>query len=240
MIFYAKHKINFERPIYYHKSDCFENVDCNCLKIDKVDMIKYLGITIDCHLSWKEHIKNLKNKLHRSVRSFYFLRDICPRKVLVNVYHALIGTQISYGLTCWGGTYISSLYPIIILQKSFLRIITKSQRTSHSWPLFSQLKILPIRNLYIFKVLKVFFMRSSLEGFARNVRHGPRHILARVPKTKLTMFQNFYTFNAPRLFNIASVKFKILDLSKGVLCLLKQWLFTVNDTQILLKPPRYI
>lgn len=235
MIFNLRGKTDFENKIVYHEFKCPESNDCRCLSIDNVQTIKYLGLMIDSNLSWKSHVIKLKNEFCRGVRSFYMLRDVCPPKILISVYHALINSRISYGLVCWGGTYISTLYPIITLQKSFIRIITRSCKSDHSWPLFSNLKILPLRNLYIYKVLKLFFIRSSKIAPTRNITYNFRSFHAPVPKPSLTMFTHFFTFNAPRLFNLISNKIDNLEHLPLFLKYLKYFLFTLRDCESFMK-----
>lgn len=234
MIFGLRCALSFNKEVVYHNVNCLNDVNCGCLRVDKVDKIKYLGLLIDSNLSWKSHISKLKGEMLRSVRTFYLLRSLCPTKVLVKVYHALVGSRLSYGLVCWGGTYVSTLYPIIVLQKSFIRILSNAHITEHSWPLFINLKILPIRNLYIFKVLKLFYTRSSANLFGENIRYQLRNLLVEVPKPNLTFFKHFYIYNAPRLFNLISFKIEKRETNFLFLINLKKVLFTLTDCEELL------
>lgn len=120
---------------------------------------------------------------------FYFLREVCPSKMLPSAYHALIGFRLSYGLACWGGTHVSTLYPVIIIQKSFIRIISQSHRSSTSWPLFLQLIVLPIRKVYIFEVLRLFYFRSSTYTGQEDNRYVLRRMLILVQRSMLTLCQ---------------------------------------------------
>jgi hypothetical protein len=235
MIFNLRSNSYFEHDLFYHSYLCSDVNGCKCLRIDIVNVIKYLGLIIDSNLSWKSHVTKLKKELRKGVRSFYMLRDLCPSRVLLNAYHALINSRLSYGLVCWGGIYVSTLNPIIIFQKSFLRIMTKSRITEHSWPLFLRLKILPIRNLYVYKVLKLFFIRSSNVTLNRDIRYNFRQLLVQVPKSNLTVFQQSFYFNAPRLFNLISSKLKHLTPLSSFLKNLKCYLFTLSDCESFLK-----
>jgi len=221
--------------LIYHELSCVDYMNCTCLRLTKDESMKYLGLIIDSNLTWKSHVNKLKKELLTKIRSFYLLRDICPQKMLLSLYHALVGSRLSYGLACWGGTYASTLYPLKILQKSFLRIITKSHRFSPSWPLFLQLNILPIRNMYVFKVLRIFFIRSSSDIFQDNNRYVLRRILFKVPHTRLTVCQQFFTWNAPRIYNLVSVRLSNYNNLKQFSKLLKIFLFTKSDCEEFLK-----
>lgn len=52
-------------------------------------------------------------------------------------------------------THNFKLYPIIILEKTFICIITKSHKFTPSWLLFLKLKVLPIYNIYIHKAQQI-------------------------------------------------------------------------------------
>lgn len=64
------------------------------------------------------------------------------------LYFSLIQSHLNYCITTWGGSPKSVLNPLLVLQKKAIRIITYSKYDSHSKPLFNELQILTINNLY--------------------------------------------------------------------------------------------
>jgi hypothetical protein len=57
----------------------------------------YLGIIItDQHFLWKEH---LCKKLRLCALRYSSLRWYIPRRILIVIYHALVESVISYGIT---------------------------------------------------------------------------------------------------------------------------------------------
>jgi hypothetical protein len=132
--------------------------------------------------------------------------------------------------------YVTTLYPIIIFQKSFLRIITRKPRTKHSWPIFVRLNIMSLRNLHVYKVLKLFFIRSSGINLTRDIiydfwRSGISALLAQVPQSNVTVFQDSFYFNAQRLFNLILSKLEHLQPLSLFLKSLKVYRFTISDCQ---------
>lgn len=102
----------------------------------------------------------------------------------------------------WGGTYITSLSPLVILQKCFIRLICNRHRLEHTEQLSKSTGIMPIRNLYIFKVLIHFYIKSGNRNVIRIERKQTRQALnVNVPKPYLTLYKKFYSFLAPKLYN---------------------------------------
>lgn len=241
MLFSLRKDLKFDEPLKFHGSDCRSlnngNNCCNCLVIDQVSNIKYLGLVIDSQLSWRDHVNKLKRELYISLRKFYLLNQMCHRNnVLVNVYHALVGSRLCYGLTCWGGTYNSTLYPLSIFQKRFIRVISGMGKFEHTWPAFVSMKILPLRHLYIFKVLKMFFIRSTSYSTTRKMNYNFRkNEVVFVPKSYLTAHQIFYSSVAPRLFNIIKYKLTVFNNVNQFLNKLKVWLLGQESADYLLK-----
>lgn len=172
-----------------------------------------------------------------ALRKFYLLNQMCrTRKVLVSVYHALIGSRLCYGIACWGGSYSSTIYPIIILQKRFVRLVAAKERLEHTWPIFVDLKILPLRHLYIFKVLRMFFIRSSAFSIVRDLSYNlRRNQVVYVPKSHITAHQMFYSSVAPRLFNILNYRIGNFSTCRQFLNNLKKWLLDQENSEDLLK-----
>uniref|UniRef100_A0A1B6MSN0 Reverse transcriptase domain-containing protein n=1 Tax=Graphocephala atropunctata TaxID=36148 RepID=A0A1B6MSN0_9HEMI len=237
MLFSCKKQADFlNESLVYHSSDCVSSNVCNkCILIEKVDEIKYLGLIINSNLSWKGHVKKLRSELFITVRKFYFLRDLCPKNILVMLYRALVESRLGYALSCWGGTYISTLTPIITLQKHIVRLITKKAKHEHSRPIFLELNLLPFRNLYVYKVLKIFFVRSIANKINPIKNYQLRNTTSvPLPKPNLTLYKHFYTYNAPRLFNQTFSFITPNNDKLHFLSYLKRWLVQKEDIEILL------
>jgi hypothetical protein len=120
------------------------NLKINNKILEEKTSIKYLGVIIDSHLNWKDHVHELSNKISRSVGILLKLRHFVPIKILVQLYYSIIYPFLSYGALIWGNTYISNIQPLVILQKKAIRIITFSEYRSHTSPLFKRLNLLKL------------------------------------------------------------------------------------------------
>lgn len=176
---------------------------CNsCFNIEIVKDFKYLGVILDQHLNWSEHITHLKQYLPSTVRCFYQLKKYCSLSTLKKVYYGIFNSKIQYDVTCWGGAYLNKIQQIAVIQKCVLRKICNSARLAHSADLFRQTGILPVRHLFYFKVLKIFFMRGGyLESPIRNSYNTRNANLLRSISYRTTRFRNLYTIVSCKLYN---------------------------------------
>lgn len=68
----------------------------------------------------------------------------------------MINSKLEYGLIIYGGAYQSSIQPLVILQKACMRIVLYKNKLEYAAPWFKRLKLLPLKNLYIFQMLRAF------------------------------------------------------------------------------------
>jgi len=93
-------------------------------KFPSVDHIKYLGITVDSHLTWSQHIQELCAKLSSKIGMLKRLKHLLPIDCLVRVYNAVVQPHIDYCLTVWGGAASVYIDRVQRLQNKAARIIT--------------------------------------------------------------------------------------------------------------------
>ena len=67
----------------------YDNVQSKSVNLECKDYVKYLGVLIDCSLSWKFHIEHIVIKISRLVGIIAKLRHFVPRNTLLRIYHIL-------------------------------------------------------------------------------------------------------------------------------------------------------
>ena len=233
IIFNVSRTIKFPNELKYHNLSCNENLNCFCPSIEQVEEIKYLGLILDSRVAWKNHVTYLMAKLIKYIRIFYLLRSLCEISLLKEVYYALVNSKLEYGLVLWGGSYSITLKPIILLQKAFIRILSWKAKLEHSAPLFKQLYILPLKNLYVYKVLRVFFDRSSSVNQVKNLRKETlrNKLDVSVPKPNKTHFIKFYSYLAPKFFNLLPNELKQCEVRTRFLKSVKKFLMGIEDVE---------
>ena len=126
-------------------------------KISRKTSVKFLGILLDAHLSWKQQITELSKKLARTVGIFYKIRHFVPLETLKVLYFSLFYSFVSYGIAVWGLTHKSLLNPLIISQKKIVRIMCFEEPTAHTEPLFKKLQFLKVRDIHELQLLSFIY-----------------------------------------------------------------------------------
>lgn len=155
--------INFTKTVYLLftlKSVPVENhftISINSLSIQNVKFTKFLGVYIDCQLSWSIHIDELCTRLSIACGILFRLRPYLSLKQLLSLYNTIVFTHLNYGIVLWGTASSSFVNKLFIVQKRIIRTITFSTQRSHSLRLFKKLHILTINDLYNFNVCVLTF-----------------------------------------------------------------------------------
>lgn len=170
--------------------------------IKEVNHTKYLGVEIDRHLKWENHIMATVKKLRYILYTFRHLKKILTIVQLKCVYHALVSSHIQYGIISWGGTYYSHLKPLETIQKRFLKTIWEKSNIYSSDQLYKDSKIFDIRQLYVFKLLiSLHKNKNTLESISHehNTRYR-RQMKTKTLKVSKTHGQRSGWFLAPHIY----------------------------------------
>ena len=125
------------------------------LKEEKV--VKFLGVFIDEHLTWKPHITYICKKISKSIGIMFRSRFLLSETTKKSLYYTLIYSYLTYCATVWSSTYVTHVNRIFVLQKRAVRIIRNPDFHAHSEPLFFHLKILAIYNINSFYAAQFVF-----------------------------------------------------------------------------------
>ena len=130
-----------------NKLDNDLNISIDGIKLNPVTKTKFLGVIINSTLTWNDHIAMIKSKISKNIGIISRIRLLVPRAVLMSLYHALVEPYLQYCNLIWAARRTSVLNELYLCQKKLLRIITFSDRRSHSLPLFKNLEILPVSSI---------------------------------------------------------------------------------------------
>ena len=145
------------------------NISINGTDIERVDSFNFLGLHIHESLSWRTHTDIVRNTISKVVGILYRLNNIFPKYILQTLYNSLIMSYINYGLLLWG----VECHRIEPLQKKAIRLITNSNYSAHTTPLFIELGLLKVQDMFKLKLLKFYYKLSYdlLPSYFQTYRH---------------------------------------------------------------------
>ena len=76
--------------------------------ITNINSTKFLGLTIDCTLSWREHISSLASKLNKACYAVRAIKPFMSPSVLRVVYFSYFHSVMSYGVIFWGNSHLNN------------------------------------------------------------------------------------------------------------------------------------
>jgi len=134
-----------------------ESIMIDRTTISEVEHIKFLGVTIDNRLNWKIHLTNTSKQVLKAVAILARLKRILPTRTLKTIYSSLILPYLNYGITAWGNVKNREIKRLNILQKKAVRHIANKPYNSHTAPLFKQLNILTLNDIFLSNCCKLYF-----------------------------------------------------------------------------------
>ena len=143
--------------IFHHRqrniSNFKLNLRINDTSTEQVSEFNFLGIMLDECMTWKSHIQKISGKISVVNGVLSRLKKYIPSDILKIIYSALIQPHLNYGVLLWG----KNTKRIQKLQKWAIRSVTCSKYNAHTDPLFIELKLLKIQDIYKLNMLKFFF-----------------------------------------------------------------------------------
>ncbi len=108
---------------------------------------KFLGIIIDEHLDWSEHIRLCSTKVTSALFALRSVRPCLSEEITKQLYYTLVYPHISNGIPLWGPTCKTPLNSLIIGQMKAIRIIDKACPTDHASPLLKKTRNNPVETI---------------------------------------------------------------------------------------------
>ena len=227
------------RP-FADQNDKSRAIFINGRRITKVQHTKFLGVVIDEKLSWDYHICYLIEKLRSISGALCRIKQSVPVELYTKIYSALFESHLTYGISVWGVALKDKANDkLFVTQKHCIRILfgdyeaylnklstcararpyglqklgTNFYQKEHTKPLFNNLKLLSVQNLFkyyciseIFKIMKFrcpYQMYNSINVSSRD--------------TSLTIIlpekTNTFLYVAAQLWN--SIQKRIVKLNCG-------------------------
>ena len=94
--------------------------------------IKFLGVILDEHLTWKEHIRYTENKVAKSIGLLYGAKSFLGKHSLLTLHYSYIHTYLNYANLSWASTNRTNLKKLLSQQKHAIRIVNNQTRFEHT------------------------------------------------------------------------------------------------------------
>lgn len=206
---------------------------CNCVALENVQYIKYLGIMVDQHLTWAKHIRYISDRVRKLIFIFKKLRRVSDYHFLKSVYLALAQSLLCYCISVWGGAAKSHLLPLERVQRAILKVMLVKPFRFCTRTLYSIAQVLTVRQLYIERVClnqhKVVFIDANNRTANTTKRLGGRrkHQIFDVVVHKTAFYRRQFNFLAPFLYNKINLNLNICNCNKHtVLKLFRKWIIS--------------
>jgi hypothetical protein len=114
-----------------------------------VDSVKDpLGVIIDKHLSFNEHIGVLAADLIGKLPMIIRIRHLFDQSTLFTVINSLIFTKLFYCSSVWSGTSKCNIAKLQLFQNFAARLLSRKRKYEHITPALKKLKLLPVSDLF--------------------------------------------------------------------------------------------
>ena len=185
--------------IFFRKSGLSipnKRIKLNGVKLSACSEVKYVGITLDEHLTFEPHRKIIQSKLKRANNLLSISRHYVPSEILLQIYFGQFYSRLIYGSQIWGMNDNDN-NKILTQQKKAIRKISFAHFEAHSNPLFKELSLLKLPE--IMKISNIIFVHNVLNNKA--------------PKA----FENYFKFKPLHNYNTMRNPNTIYSVPKGSL-----------------------
>lgn len=210
---------------------------CNCMTIERVSTLKYLGVVIDSAMNWESQIDYSTSRARKLIFVFKTLRSVVDINCLKTVYFALAQSIFSYCITSWGCAVKTQLIRLERAQRAILKVLYRKPVLFPTSDLYSLSKVPSIRQLFILhstllKHSQLYYNPESVNSRRRSDKVCP------IECRRTTLASRHFSFLSSSLYNRINLELNIYPLSLFK-CKLKclEWLISLSydDTEALLQ-----
>jgi hypothetical protein len=138
--------------------------------------VKYLGVTIDRKLCWKEHVLNVLRKANANLIALKAARKFLNESARISLFNALVISHLRYSNVVWQPMLTQSLSNSLTkFMKKGIRVVFFKKTMTHSEPLFKK------SNILTFPDMLTYHQHSFLSRLVKN--QSPSHLAKLVSVT---------------------------------------------------------
>lgn len=141
IIFAAKNKIvNDHLPL-----------NINNIVLEKSNVEKYLGLLLDCQLSWKPHIEKIRSKILSLTGALRGIVRCLPIRVRYTIYNSLVKPHLDYLIELWGSAPKTTMQTVNTAHNRLVKVLFRLKYQTPTSKVYKQTKLMNISQLYAYK-----------------------------------------------------------------------------------------
>ena len=125
--------------------------------IERVNSVKFLGCYVDHRVYWHDHINYISMCKSKGIAMLRYTHGYFHVYVKKLIYFAYIYPYITYCLPAWGGTHVTHMNRILLLQKKAIRLIFNVDYNFHVATLAHSNNLLLFNDIYVMKLATVMY-----------------------------------------------------------------------------------
>ena len=192
----------------------------NGTQIKVVENTKYLGVQLDSHLVWDEHINCMRTKVSRALGFLKYAKKFLPKETLSKMYRGIVEPHFRYCCSVWGCCGKIQIETLQKLQNRAARIVTNSSYDVSAASLIKRLKWPTISDIIQNETATIMYKSTNglapeylSKLFIKNSAHNTLRLRntetdLRVPLFKTSNGQKSISFRGPKLWNKLSLDVK--------------------------------
>ena len=139
------------------------NIMINGTKVDRVQSVKYLGMTLDEKLNWKEHTEKLLTKLTKTNQAFKIVKNFVSKKQKAALYYAYFYSALQYGIEVYSQGPSNNLKKLQVKQNRALKTLHNKDFLTPTIELHKECNLLLVKDIAKLNTVKfVFKQRNGL------------------------------------------------------------------------------
>ena len=191
------------------------NIELPDITLTSSENTKFLGLTLDSNLKWKQHTNKLCKKLSSALFALRTLRGKIDFTTMLQVYHAIFESHLNYGIVFWANSLNSNILRVLKMQKKAIRLLDGLKARDSCRESFVKLGLLTTVNLYILNLL--LFIKNNMEVISQEpVNHSystrNKNSFLRPLKHHTSIYEKSVSYSGLKLFNMLPIEIRCLDI----------------------------
>ena len=173
---------------------------------------KNLGVTMDCNLTYEEHVTQVASECIGSLCQINRVKYLFDRRTLITIIDSLIFGKLLYCSSVWANTTKKNIELLQSVQNFAARIVSGTRKFDRVTPILKQLQWLVRDATMVFKCLNGIAppylcekLKTRSEVHNCNTRNRDR---LHIPLCRTAAGQRAFTFRGQKLWNSLPDEFK--------------------------------